>query len=57
MFSVENHMWKYGQEGFFAYIMWNPNIKIISMTKLVQIIDFSTLDLDILSMSSISHMI
>ena len=32
--SVENHRWKYGQEGF----MWNPNIKAINVTKLVQMI-------------------
>ena len=33
-------MWKYAQEGFFS-LMWNPNIKAIDITKLVQMI-FST---------------
>ena len=27
--SVENCMWKYGQEAFFS-LMWNPNIKVIN---------------------------
>ena len=27
--SVENCMWKYGQEAFFP-LMWNPNIKVIN---------------------------
>ena len=36
--SVENRMQKYGQEGFFAELMWNPNIKAINITKLVEMI-------------------
>ena len=35
--SVENCMRKYSQEGFFS-LMWNPNIKAIDITKLVQMI-------------------
>ena len=32
-FSVENHMWKYSQ-GFYS-LMWNPNTKVINITKQV----------------------
>ena len=31
-------MWKYGQEDFFPLHMWNLNIKVIDIIKLVQII-------------------
>ena len=36
--SVENRMRQYCQEGFFRLTMWNPNIKVINITKLVQMI-------------------
>ena len=31
-------MWKYNQAGFFSQLMWNPNIKVMNITKLVQMI-------------------
>ena len=34
---VEKHRWKCGQEGFLLPI-WNPNVKAINITKLVQMI-------------------
>ena len=32
--SVEKHVWKHGQEGFYS-LMWNPNTKVITITKQV----------------------
>jgi len=31
-------MQKYSQAGFFFSLMWNPNVKVINITKVVQMI-------------------
>ena len=35
--GIEKHRWKCGQE-FFLLLIWNPNIKAINISKLVQMI-------------------